>query len=43
MYYLADHMNEICPLKYLTGSDVITCKNGHCYIITLYMLMKYMA
>ena len=42
-YYLPDMMNGICSLKYLTGTDVIKCKD-YCYnISTLHMLMKYMA
>ena len=36
-------MNGICPLKYLTCTDVIKCKNGRRNISTLHMLMKYMA
>ena len=42
-YYLADHTNGICPLKYITGTDVINCKNGCRNISNLHMLMKYMA
>ena len=42
-YYLADHTNGICPLKYITGTDVINCKNGRRNISNLHMLMKYMA
>ena len=42
-YYLTDHTNRICPLKYLTSSDVINCKNGRRNISNLHMLMKYMA
>ena len=42
-YYLTDHTNEIYPLKYITGSDVINCKNGRRNFSNLHMLMKYMA
>ena len=42
-YYLPDLMNDICPLKYLTGTDVIKCKNGRRNISSLHMLMKFMA
>ena len=42
-YYLPDQMNGIYPLKYMTGTDVIKCKNDRHNISTLHMLMKYMA
>ena len=42
-YYLPDQMYGICPVKYLTGTDFIKCKNGCHNISTLCMLMKYIA
>ena len=43
MYYLADQTNENCPLKYITGSNVINYENGCKNISNLHIMMKYMA
>ena len=41
-YHLMDHESGVCPLKFLTATDVVKQSNGRRNLSNLKMLIKYM-